>query len=123
MLSVATRLLATLHGALSGADAAALSMQDRLEEIRQRMLDSLAETGGWQMSELERHLLLAPDAESLWYLRPELLMAVAARHGERVARQLIEEISAQFEGLLPRGLAPPRLARLRRGEARAFIRP
>lgn len=123
MLSVASQLLTALQGVLCGADTAAASLHDRIEDIRQRMLDSLDETGGSQMSELERRVLFAPDAESLWYLRSELLMALSARHGERVARYLIDEISAPFEGLLPRGLAARRLARLRPGEIPALTRP
>lgn len=38
----------------------------------------------------------ARDSEALWYLRPELVSALAARHGERVARERVNVLSPLF---------------------------
>ena len=50
---------------------------------------------------------------ALWFLRPELLMALSARAGEQAAHEIIDEISAMFDGLLPKSLnsRPSRLQR------------
>jgi hypothetical protein len=104
MISVASSLLSTLQGAITRRGADKPSLSDRLEDIRQAMLDSLDDAGGRPFSQMERRVLFAPDAESLWYLRPELLMVIATLRGERAARQLLEQISGMFTGLLPKGL-------------------
>jgi len=104
MISVASSLLLTLQGAITRRAADKPSLSDRLEEIRQAMLDNLEEAGDVSFSQMERRVLFAPDAESLWYLRPELLMVIATLRGERAARQILEQISVMFTGLLPKGL-------------------
>lgn len=88
MPAVSSSLLTTLQGIMFGSDTRGPSVEERLDVIRQRMLDSLGGTDGLQMSALQRRVLFAPDAESLWYLRPEVLMNIAAVRGERMARQL-----------------------------------
>lgn len=45
---------------------------------------------------LLRRIRYARDLEALWYLRPELVQALAARHGERVARTRVNELSVHF---------------------------
>lgn len=104
MFSVASSLLSTLQGAITRRASATPSLSDRLEEIRQAMLDGLEDAGGRPFARIERRVLFAPDAESLWYLRPELLMVIASMRGEMAARQLLEQISPMFTGLLPKGL-------------------
>ena len=47
---------------------------------------------------LLRRIRFARDLEALWYLRPELVQALAAQHGERVARARVNELSAYFGG-------------------------
>lgn len=111
MSAVSSSLLTTLQGILFRSDTRSSSVEDRLDVIRQRMLDSLGGTDALQMSTLQRRVLFAPDAESLWYLRPEILTDISAARGERIARQLLEEISAGFEGLLPQGLMARRAGR------------
>ncbi len=71
-----------------------------LEPARHAMLDLLL-FEGTGMEEAAHLLLLrrvryARDLDTLWYLRPELVRALAARHGERVARTRVNELSAYF---------------------------
>ncbi len=102
MLSFATSLLSTLQGAFS-VNTVTSDVEDRIEAIRQAMLDSLAGTG-MPSAQVARRILFACDAESLWYLRPELLREIAVLHGEASARRCIDQISALFAGLLPRAM-------------------
>jgi len=112
MLSLANSLLTTLRGAFS-SHSADIDMEDRLDAIRQAMLDSLAGAGVVPSGQIERRILFAYDAESLWYLRPELLREIATLRGEAVARRRIDHISALFAGLLPGAMSmcQPALAR------------
>lgn len=48
---------------------------------------------------LLRRIRYARDLEALWYLRPELVRALAAQHGERVARARVNELCGHFGGL------------------------
>lgn len=105
MLSVASHLLTTLQGIFSEQALSLYSVEDRLDDIRQAMLDGLGLTGGLLMSQIERRVMFAPDAQSLWYLRPELLIAMSEAEGERLAQEKIDRISRLFEGLLPPGMS------------------
>jgi len=109
-MSVATHLISTLQGLLSTRGSKELVQRaHRLEAIRQLMLDCLADEAGLSFSPLlERSVLLAPDLQSLWYLRPELLMVIGAERGETAAREAVAHITAMFDGMLPRGLCSRR---------------
>lgn len=56
---------------------------------------------GMGMDEAEHLMLLrriryARDLEALWYLRPELVSALAVQHGERVAREQVNRLACHF---------------------------
>ena len=51
-----------------------------------------------------RHPALARDIESLWFMRGDLLLALAMMHGELVARHRVESLREMFEGLIPEAL-------------------
>ncbi len=77
------------------------------------MLRCLDEDGLERFPHVERRILMASNGPALWFLRPELLMALAARSGEQAAHEIVDEISAMFDGLLPKSLnsRPSRLQR------------
>lgn len=68
------------------------------ESIRWQMLDALA-NHGVQSPRLTNKLRRAANAESLWYLRGELMTAIAHREGERNAQACLAGITQQFRGL------------------------
>jgi hypothetical protein len=78
--------------------------QAALEDIREAMLDGLSVTGAVSASKLELKVLHAIDLHDLWYLRGDVMEAISAISGEAQARRKLDEISAMFRGLLPKGL-------------------
>lgn len=70
------------------------------ERARKAMLELLL-FEGMGLAE-SKHLALlgrvryARDLEALWYLRPDLVSALAAQHGERVARERVNALAGYF---------------------------
>jgi hypothetical protein len=85
--------------ACKGIDTAA-----QVETIRAAMLGAL----GWPVPRGGEALVLrlrhAVGAERLWYLRSELMQALAYMHGELAATEQLGRISAMFHGVLPSSL-------------------
>ena len=79
---------------------------ERLEAIRRSMIEALGEQGSCVYPMVARRIRLAIDAQSLWYVRGDLMAALARMHGEALARQQINRLTALFEDLLPPSLAP-----------------
>lgn len=77
----------------------------QIDDIRQAMLDCMDPDTREDFPQVERRILQASSVPTLWFLRPDLLMAVAARSGEQAAHQVIDEISDMFDGLLPQSLS------------------
>lgn len=70
------------------------------EPARKAMLELLL-LEGMGMEEaghlaLLRRVRYARDLEALWYLRTELVLALACQHGERVARERVNALSLYF---------------------------
>ncbi len=84
-----------------------------IDDIRHAMLKCLDGEIARSFPQVERRILMASNVPALWFLRPELLMALATRCGEQAAHQMVDEISAMFDGLLPKSLNawPSRLQR------------
>jgi hypothetical protein len=74
---------------------------ERVEAVRKAMLEALEQSSDAQSIALERKLLFAKDIGELWYARPDLMNAVAARVGETLARECLSGITALFDGLQP----------------------
>ena len=74
------------------------------EEIRDSMLSVLGEAGQKSYPHVTRRIRFASDIHALWYLRGDLMAALAALHSESVAREKVSSISHMFQGLLPSGL-------------------
>lgn len=79
-------------------------MQSALEDIREAMLGSLSVPGASTASRLELKVTYANDLNELWYLRGDVMAAIAAVDGEAVARLKLDQISGMFKGLLPKSL-------------------
>ncbi|MDB5882595.1 MAG: hypothetical protein JWP43_2473 [Ramlibacter sp.] len=95
----------SLHGLLGNPGPPSDSVLDRAtDDIRESMLALIARRGAAQYPGLLRRIRYAEDLQSLWYLRGDLMAAVAATRGETVARDKIAAITEQFQGLLPGGL-------------------
>lgn len=78
--------------------------QSALEEIREAMLNGLEIDGAASASRLELRVTYANDLNDLWYLRGDVMAAIAAVDGEAIARRKLDEISGMFKGLLPKSL-------------------
>ncbi len=79
-------------------------LHDRTEEIRDRMLDILGDSGSELRPTVRRRIQYAPDLEALWYLRSEWMAAIAATQGEAAASAHVRRLNISFSGLLPDGL-------------------
>lgn len=83
-----------------------------MEDIREAMLEGLGVSGAIAASKLELKVTYAIDLHDLWYLRGDVMAAIAAIDGEAIARQKVAHISEMFAGLLPKSLTsrPSRLS-------------
>ena len=79
-------------------------LESSTEEIREAMLVVLGPAGQKSFPNVARRLRYANDVQALWYLRGDLMAALAALYSESVARERIAGITGQFQGLLPGGL-------------------
>jgi hypothetical protein len=105
MPSATTRFLSTLQerpNLLRDLECAAAAYQ--IDDIRQAMLRCLEPPITARFPHVERSILMASSLPALWFMRPELLMALATHCGEQVAHNIVDDISAMFDGLLPEGL-------------------
>jgi hypothetical protein len=74
------------------------------EDIRESMLAVLGEDGPKDYPHVTRRIRYANDIQALWYLRGDLMAALAAMHGEMAARQKVASLTQMFKGLLPGAL-------------------
>jgi hypothetical protein len=79
-------------------------LESGTEDVRESMLLVLGEAGPKQFPQVTRRIRYAVDIQALWYLRGDLMAALAAMHGEMAAREKIASITGQFQGLLPNSL-------------------
>jgi hypothetical protein len=74
------------------------------EDIREAMLSLLGEAGTKQFANVTRRVRYANDIQALWYLRGDLMAALAATQGEAAAREKVLRITDMFQGLVPGSL-------------------
>lgn len=79
-------------------------LENGTEDIRESMLSELGESGPKHFPQLVRRIRYAADIQALWYLRGDLMGALASIHGEVAARAKVASITRHFQGLLPNGL-------------------
>ncbi|RYY84041.1 MAG: hypothetical protein EOO24_38165 [Comamonadaceae bacterium] len=75
-----------------------------MEDIREAMLGLLGEGGPKQFPHVTRRIRYANDVQGLWYLRGDLMAAIASTQGEAAAREQVQRITRMFHGLLPTSL-------------------
>lgn len=76
-----------------------------LEQIQQTMLQAIAPVEPDPFVGLHRRIRFAEDLQALWYMRPDLLAALASIKGEACAASQLNEITSLFP------FQPPRLGR------------
>ena len=79
-------------------------LESGIEDIRECMLETLGGAGPQQFPQVTRRIRYATDVQALWYLRGDLMAALAAIHGETAAREKISSATRMFQGLLPSSL-------------------
>ena len=80
-------------------------VDQRLEDIREAMLEMLAAIGQQRFPTLARRIDGAVALDQLWYLRSEFMAALAFMHGETVARERLDAINGMFQDVLPDSMA------------------
>jgi hypothetical protein len=80
------------------------TLESSAEDIRESMLALLGEAGPGQFPQVTRRIRYANDIQALWYLRGDLMAALATLHGEMKAREKIHSVTQMFQGLLPGSL-------------------
>jgi len=95
----------SIYGLLGhGAPPSDSTLEIRTEDIREAMLNLLGDSGTRQFAQLTRRIRYANDLQGLWYLRGDLMAALAGTLGERDARDKVRAITDMFKGMLPAGL-------------------
>ncbi|HET6829329.1 MAG TPA: hypothetical protein VFH35_11650 [Ramlibacter sp.] len=95
----------SIYGLLGHPSAPSEStLLNATEDIREAMLNLLGETGPKRFPQITRRVRYANDIQALWYLRGDLMAALAALDGEGVARRKVQGITEMFRGLLPGSL-------------------
>ncbi len=84
-----------------GATQRKVNDAQHLETIRASMLSTLANASTRQSQWLHKRLRDAREVQDLWYLRSDLLQALASVEGEQKARQRMTYITTLFDGALP----------------------
>lgn len=97
---------ANLYGLLGHSVDPTQSILDvGTEDIRTSMLELLGQGGYARFPQLTRRIRYAGELQGLWYLRGDLMAAIASMDGEAIARERLREVSDLFQGLLPGGLS------------------
>jgi hypothetical protein len=95
----------SLFGLLGGAQRSSRDLDEAVGDIQEAMVQALGDAGMKRFPHVTRRIQYAPDLQALWYLRGDLMAALASLHGEARARASIQAISDRFQGLLPKALA------------------
>ena len=99
-------LRSSIHAMFTVSTAARPRADDSgaLENVRAMMLALAEYEGSERAAALVRRIRYAMDLQALWFLRGELMALLSRSQGEAAARRHVEELSTQFEDLLPSGL-------------------
>lgn len=101
-----SNLQSSFYGLLGKADGPSpAQVESATEDIRESMLALLGDAGPTHFSLVTRRIRYANDIQALWYLRGDLMAALATLHGETLARDQVQAITEMFRGLMPGGLS------------------
>lgn len=75
-----------------------------INEIRQAMLAALGDAAEKRFALIQLRITYADDIDDLWYLRGDVMAAVASFAGEAIAKERLGQISEMFVGLVPSSL-------------------
>jgi hypothetical protein len=76
--------------------------ESRAQNIREAMLDSLRDaTPCHVLDQVVARVYCAPNVQTLWYLRTDVMTLLSGQYGEAAAREELRVISDMFRGLLP----------------------
>jgi hypothetical protein len=81
-----------------GANSSTSSQEQRMDEVRDAMLEALGEEGKQIYPVLYARVSFAQTVEALWYMRSDLMVSISALRGEAVAGMDMQRISAMFKG-------------------------
>jgi hypothetical protein len=115
-------LRSSLHAIFSSSvpeTAPTATMAYGIDDVRHAMLSLLTSALDEQFPHVVRRIRYATDIQALWFLRGDLMRALASGCGEAAAREQLEAVSDMFEDLLPTGLRsrPSPLSALRHDDA------
>lgn len=99
--SIRTSIYGLLGNPVAPSDSV---LETGTEDIREAMLALLGQAGSKQFANVTRRVRYANDVQALWYLRGDLMAALAATQGEAAARQKVQQITRMFQGLIPGSL-------------------
>ena len=109
--------LQSLSGWVQPPLATTRASSDRLEAIRQSMLETLGPAGESRWPALSARIRFCREVDTLWALRIELMDASLQLYGEPHALRRLTRVTALFEGLVSpascaqRNQLRPRIAR------------
>lgn len=75
--------------------------EDVVERVRRSIQVVLRDQLGEDGFELKVRVCFARDIECLWYLRPEIMNAIATSRGEIAARSALKGLTTLFKGHHP----------------------
>lgn len=75
-----------------------------LQDLRQAMLALLVGDDSARAVKLARRVRCAPDVQTLWFARGDLMGVLAATRGEAAALEEMQRLRAEYHDLLPVGL-------------------
>jgi hypothetical protein len=91
------RFRSSFWGVFGGAsNAEAL----QVERIRMAMLKALDHDCVHGHASVDKSIMFAKDLETLWYLRPDLLQAIASCRDQNSANTIVRDITQMFKGHL-----------------------
>lgn len=96
--------LTALFSFSTSADPPTEVATSTLEDVRSSMLELAASCPKEHAEKLAFRIRFAPEVQTLWFMRSELMAVLARTYGEAVAREKVVGLGVEFRGLLPKSL-------------------